>query len=280
MQMKAVNRFKTLIARKRPDLVHSILGHASKIVKPPKAMYSPASRAKDATKPMSIPDEEMQRAKQEFAAKGDHQGAELLDQLDRLPGTIRTAVVSTSQPIDAKGSKSPDQSDSPPSPDSPRTLRQVHTVPEARQKPEPGKGHAHNPLEDHRFLSIGPGPHPDDFDGTSEIDFGSANYDPPGFVVSESPPPVGDNIFEHAYDKEVDNIYQEKGRSTTLYLTRRVEKKMRSKLSSLMGEDSSEQEPKSGSSAMSGFSSIVGKAINAGKDDQGSKPAVDEGSKK
>ena len=46
-----------------------------------------------------------------------------------------------------------------------------------------GKGHAHDPLEDHLFLEIGPG-------GSDEIP------DPP--AVSESPPAAGLNIYEAA----------------------------------------------------------------------------------
>ena len=290
--MKAVSRFKTLIARKRPDLVQSILGHASKFVRPPKSMHPPSSRAKGATT-ISISDEEMQQARKKLADKGDHQGAHLVDELDRLPGHIRTAVVSTTQPDETKDAKSPDHADSPPPAESPRSLRKVHTDPQ-RHPPEPGKGHAHDPLKEQRFLSIGPGPHPNDLDGAADSASPSFASDPSDIVVSESPPPVGDDdIFERAYDKEVANIYSEKGRSTTVYLTRRVEKKMRpkiehasaeasslksswqgaarSRLAGAVGDEKAEQAAKAGSaagqSAKSGLSNIVGKAVNAAKDD-------------
>lgn len=73
-----------------------------------------------------------------------------------------------------------------------------------------GKGHAHNPLEDHLFLEIGPG-------GTEEIP------DPP--AVSESPPAAGLNIYEAAYKQEIKHIREKRGRKTLLYLTRRVDDK-------------------------------------------------------
>lgn len=73
-----------------------------------------------------------------------------------------------------------------------------------------GKGHAHDPLEDHLFLEIGPG-------GSDEIP------DPP--AVSESPPAAGLNIYEAAYKEEIKRIREKRGKEALLYLTRRVNKK-------------------------------------------------------
>jgi [calcium/calmodulin-dependent protein kinase] kinase len=81
-----------------------------------------------------------------------------------------------------------------------------------------GKGHAHNPLEDTLFLNIGTGedylPEPED-----------------GCVVSESPSNVELNVYETAYEEEVQRIiaqrrdqYNNNVKSRpALYLTRRVE---------------------------------------------------------
>jgi [calcium/calmodulin-dependent protein kinase] kinase len=81
-----------------------------------------------------------------------------------------------------------------------------------------GKGHAHNPLEDTLFLNIGTGedylPEPED-----------------GCVVSESPSNVDMNVYETAYEEEVQRIIAQRrdqynanaNRRPTLYLTRRVE---------------------------------------------------------
>lgn len=73
-----------------------------------------------------------------------------------------------------------------------------------------GKGHAHDPLEDHPFLEIGPG-------GSDEIP------DPP--AVSESPPAAGLNIYEAAYKEEIKRVREKRGKEALLYLTRRVNKK-------------------------------------------------------
>ena len=81
--------------------------------------------------------------------------------------------------------------------------------------PTPGKGHAHNPLEDTLFLNIGTG------DDSIEISGDAC-------IVSESPSNVDMNVYEAAYEEEVQRIIaqrkdQYRDRRPTLYLTRRVE---------------------------------------------------------
>jgi [calcium/calmodulin-dependent protein kinase] kinase len=84
-----------------------------------------------------------------------------------------------------------------------------------------GKGHAHNPLEDTLFLNIGTG---EDFQPEPED----------GCIVSESPSNVDINVYETAYEEEVQRIIAQRreqfaataaaaNRRPTLYLTRRVE---------------------------------------------------------
>jgi [calcium/calmodulin-dependent protein kinase] kinase len=83
-----------------------------------------------------------------------------------------------------------------------------------------GKGHAHDPLEDYLYLNIGTG---EDFPPQED-----------NMVVSESPSNVDMNVYETAYQEEVQRILkqkegqevqegQEPSRKPTLYLTRRVE---------------------------------------------------------
>lgn len=79
--------------------------------------------------------------------------------------------------------------------------------------PGVGKGHAHNPLEDTLYLHIGTGGDnlevPEDFN-----------------IVSESPSNVEIDVYEAAYEEEVQRIIaqrKDQHRSPTLYLTRRVE---------------------------------------------------------
>ena len=106
-----------------------------------------------------------------------------------------------------------------PSPTSPR--RSLHAHPQDHRpltsvktwpinKPnDHGKGHAHDPREDHPFVGIGP----------------SSDYQPNGtLVVSESPPTSDIDIYETAYQESVERIRERQGRSATLFLTRRVDR--------------------------------------------------------
>jgi len=82
--------------------------------------------------------------------------------------------------------------------------------------PTLGKGHAHDPLEDTLFLNIGTGE-----------DSTEATSDEP-CIVSESPSNVDIDVYEAAYEEEVQRIIAQRkdqyaNRRPTLYLTRRVE---------------------------------------------------------
>ena len=81
-----------------------------------------------------------------------------------------------------------------------------------------GKGHAHNPLEDTLYLNIGT--------GGDSTDAPDAPDD--ACIVSESPSNVDMNVYEAAYEEEIQRIIAQRrdqyaNRRPTLYLTRRVE---------------------------------------------------------
>ncbi|KAI6842696.1 Pkinase-domain-containing protein [Hortaea werneckii] len=82
------------------------------------------------------------------------------------------------------------------------------------------KGHAHDPLEDTLFLSIGSSsaePLPGELSSDQQ-------QDPLFPIVSESPPAVDINIYEEAYQDEMKRILERRGRrDQSIYLTRRVE---------------------------------------------------------
>jgi hypothetical protein len=75
------------------------------------------------------------------------------------------------------------------------------------------KGHAHDPLEDKLYLNIGHDP--------SLYDTNQEDLDYP--VVSESPSAVETNIYEQAYQEEMERILARRGREPSIYMTRRVE---------------------------------------------------------
>jgi [calcium/calmodulin-dependent protein kinase] kinase len=75
------------------------------------------------------------------------------------------------------------------------------------------KGHAHDPLEDTLYLNIGHDP--------SLLDNQNDDLDYP--IVSESPHAVEMNIYEQAYQEEMERILARRGREPSIYMTRRVE---------------------------------------------------------
>ncbi|KAI7259215.1 Pkinase-domain-containing protein [Hortaea werneckii] len=79
------------------------------------------------------------------------------------------------------------------------------------------KGHAHDPLEDTLFLSIGSS-------SAEPLETPDQQQDPLFPIVSESPPAVDINIYEQAYQDEMKRILERRGRrDQSIYLTRRVE---------------------------------------------------------
>ena len=90
--------------------------------------------------------------------------------------------------------------------------------------PLEGKGHAHDPLEDDVWLNIGP---------NADESGPGVEEDSMTHIVSESPPPASFHIYEKAYEEEVSKIQEDKGHHTKVYLTRRVEGAVNSKLQAL-----------------------------------------------
>lgn len=95
------------------------------------------------------------------------------------------------------------------------------------------RGHAHNPLEDHLYLYIGPST----FSGPSTLKDGrpstvvEEDEDIP--IVSESPGAADMDIYETAYRDEIERIRAkienedlESGKEPTVYLNRRVDEKL------------------------------------------------------
>lgn len=73
------------------------------------------------------------------------------------------------------------------------------------------RGHAHDPMDkEPRFFGIGTGGHDDDSTATS---------------IAESPTAAEFNIYDTAYQKEVERIREAQGHQATVYLTRRVDSK-------------------------------------------------------
>lgn len=182
-----------------------ILGRETRLVQPPKSMLRDEENPPHIRTTRSVDTADRKPIEQALAAEGIHRDPDL-----SIFEAGRSSMAEPSTP------KSPDRNhrDSVKSPtsDSPKSKIPVQPK-DHRSKPsttdDHGKGHAHDPLEDHLFLAVGPY-------GNDEPP------DPP--AVSESPAAAETNIYETAYSEEIERIRSRSGTAATLYLTRRVEK--------------------------------------------------------
>jgi [calcium/calmodulin-dependent protein kinase] kinase len=210
------------------------LGSASRIVQPPMSMRPSLLR-----KSKSQDTDNRRPIETALTTEGVHHEIEIDDQNRKVPEQLdTTAHVNSGFRTELPGKRSTgrtSKNNSPTSLNSPslngsRTVHQnmPHRPPRTQSTTKPGiistsgpttpligKGQAHNPLEDTLFLRIGTGEDSID-NSTSEI----------ACLVSESPSNVDMDVYEAAYEEEVQRIIaqrKDQHRSPTLYLTRRVE---------------------------------------------------------
>ena len=224
--MKAVKRFKEFLSKRRPELLDSILGQETRIVQPPLTMDR-KSFNKEHLRPQkahSVDSHDRKPIEQALAREGIHRPIDT--EKINYHITQRDDTTSTGRNI-AKPSPSPHPTSphvaSPPPTDGSSSSSHPKSVPTSKPPIHTstlnehklyGKGQAHDPLSDSfLFLSIGPS------SNASPTDGNSPNGTP---LVSESPPAAEGNIYEMAYHEEVERI-RRNSRSTTLYLTRRVQ---------------------------------------------------------
>ncbi|MCJ1404684.1 hypothetical protein MMC11_007910 [Xylographa trunciseda] len=242
--MKAVNKFKSLLNRRRPYLMSSILGQGGRIVQPPLSINSDPLRGMP-QKSRSFDAHDRRPVESALVQEGVHRVIES-DLMDISPPEREDGAV-----LQSPVQMSMDTHDKQESSKASVYRRDLNAHPEAHrsgegsqprgieQRKDNGKGHAHDPLEELIFLDVGP--------------FASENPpDPP--AVSESPPAVEVNVYETAYHDEIERIRARQGSETTLFLTRRVEnKKEYQSDENLIGID------KAHSSAPSGFAKLLQK---------------------
>ena len=214
--MKAVKRFKNSIQHSRPPGMDSLLGKGTRMVQPPLSFSTPPkppldhkSRSEDAAnrrpveQALTVEGVHRDIDLGSFEEDSEQQGTGVAQQSERQHESI-----SGHQPhghVSAAG-------------DSAR--RDLHANPEEHKAHQAatapitidheGKGQARDPLSEHLYLGLGAG-------GSSR------SPSPP--TVSESPPAAESNIYETAYDQEIQRLKSLPGRSTTLFLTRRVSHK-------------------------------------------------------
>ncbi|KAL8945357.1 MAG: hypothetical protein Q9211_000127 [Gyalolechia sp. 1 TL-2023] len=210
--MKAVKAFKRLLERRKPGRMSGFLGRETRLVQPPASMHPDEQSAPRLRTTRSVETADRRPVEQALAAEGVHRDPDISSIAKALDDddVARTATSSekTESPLDNRHK-------SVKSPTSPTPKRDIDVQPkDHRPKPsatdDHGKGHAHDPLEDHLFLAVGPYG-------------GDEPPEPP--AVSESPAAAETNIYETAYSEEIERIRSRSGTEQRLYLTRRVEKK-------------------------------------------------------
>lgn len=206
-QMKAVKRFKDLLFKKRPELMGGIFGRSSRLVAPPENVRLTGEKRRT----HSTEAHDRKPRERHLATEGVHHEITVSDDLACSPKSVEPTDTLRAEPVIGRS----------PSPEEDR-----HETSTQRQSPHPSaragsthtgsqsdypKGQAHDPLTDVLFLDVGANPG----DGTS--DSGAEN------ALSESPGAVDIDIYETAYEEEMQKILERRGRSPTIYLTRHVE---------------------------------------------------------
>lgn len=202
--MKAVKRFKQLLVQRRPELMESIFGNSSRFVQPPLSinpLWRTHSSDLDDRKPTEYA----------LAAERIHREIRTSDSLKKLPERLNMAAI--------HGSDTTSVNDRAGAAHEAEMLRKSSPLPASTEDgkcvyKQSGRGQAHDPLEDTLYLGVGT--------GTAEP------ADPGSFAaVSESPGATDFNVYERAYQEEIDRIVtkqgEDKSRYPTLFLTRRVE---------------------------------------------------------
>ncbi|KAH6715327.1 BcCMK3, calcium/calmodulin-dependent protein kinase [Leptodontidium sp. MPI-SDFR-AT-0119] len=224
VMMKAVQKFKTLLETKRPTALSGALGKGIG------AMHDLSVDEKSDVglhKSRSATFDQRGHAETALATEGVHFQTAAADISPEKPSEEQSA------PIYSKEEPSSD--------DLPK-----FTPPTLHHEESGDKGHAQNPLdEEPLFLGIGAG-------GIDSLEA------PPQDIVAESPAAAEFNIYDKAYQEEVDRIRAAQGHSATVYLTRRVDSKKEYKADENMVEAPKASETVGGATA--GFKDLLDKA--------------------
>jgi [calcium/calmodulin-dependent protein kinase] kinase len=198
--MKAVSKFKGLLSHKRPEYLDGDYG-GNMLSEPPEEIDSPLLRTHSDT----------------LANRKAVEGHLVFEGISRdIQVNENLGVIHESQAKGDDPSITPHSKALPPGSKIPTAPLTSHSSNEGFESPQidAGRGHAHDPLEDTLFLNIGPS------HDTPGVDPGSTP------IVSESPGAVDINVYEKAYEEEIQKILQARPTQhhrPTLFLTKRVE---------------------------------------------------------
>ncbi|KAI9746504.1 MAG: hypothetical protein M1818_000217 [Claussenomyces sp. TS43310] len=233
--MKAVGKFKSLLLKRRPELLADTLGSGVRTVQSPLSMQDAKDTEISAAK-MSRQESPLYRSHSvdldnrrtidgALAAEGIHRDvsaivpeprslAERMDScLTSSPNLGRSGESSVQHDGYAEGHWDGAHSDH----HDRHTMSSDHPTPRVardnrRSHSTGGKGQAHDPM-DHDLLWLGIGI------GAGDTELSKVE------AVAESPSAAEFNIYDAAYQNEVERIRKAQGLQATVYLTRRVDRK-------------------------------------------------------
>jgi [calcium/calmodulin-dependent protein kinase] kinase len=191
--MKAVQKFMSLLDKKRPAALSGVLGKGIRTLHP-LSIDGHSEPTLHKSKSSDLDDRRIVEAV--LAAEGVHR-----DMTSKIDDSMVVDEPQEEHTPHHKGHKL-NEDELPPS----------HPV--LRSESSGEKGHAHDPLdEEPLFLGIGTGGADESLDVPTQE------------IVAESPTAAEFSIYELAYQKEVERIRAAQGHTATVYLTRRVDGK-------------------------------------------------------
>ena len=246
--MKAVKRFKQALMRKRPELMQSIFSPGTRVVTPPKQI----GRDHNVRTSKSSDVHDRKPLEKVIVAEGVHHDFDVSDAIVVSPQT--TDSVEQGQGPESKDSEDHHTSPRASGRDAQESETASHHPPVQRSPThhsrtrsvtvdDGARGHAHDPLNDTLFLDIGTGTgptrEPADSDPVAQPEDEEAALDAQekeettspdesgetSNIVCESPSAVEMDVYEEAYKQEIGRILSQRGKSATMFLTRRVEGK-------------------------------------------------------
>jgi calcium/calmodulin-dependent protein kinase kinase 2 len=206
--MKAVTKFKNLGDKKRPHELDVTLakGDCNSLSSDEPVPPEPALHKAEGVDVQDRPN-----AEAALASEGIYHDVTCSTSSSAGPTQVDSSGTSKSDPNQspkAHTASPPSHGERSDSSDAPK-----HDHPERHRTSSSDKGHAHDPLTDEPlFLGIGAGK-------SDSLDV------PDDDVIAESPLAAEFNIYDLAYEQEVERIRAEQGHRATVYLNRRVDGK-------------------------------------------------------
>ncbi|KAF5879248.1 putative calcium calmodulin-dependent protein kinase kinase protein [Botrytis fragariae] len=208
--MKAVKKFKSKMEQRRPNAISETLGKGIRVLHPSIGMTEQKESALHRSKSSDLEDRRLVEAA--LAAEGVHHdgtypSADGPRTMASRMDSSSTIVVDEEPIVKKVQSRSIAKTDS---------SNSIEKRPEFREQQSGDKGHAHDPLDEQPlYLGIGAGVGED----------GDPLNEPVQELIAESPTAADFNIYDTAYQQEVDRIRAVQGHAATVYLTRRVDHK-------------------------------------------------------